>query len=64
MVAELHVTEPVKFCVELSEKVPVAVNCSFVPLAIEGFAGVTAIDTSEGAVTVRVVEPLTPPEAA
>jgi hypothetical protein len=50
--------------VELSENVPVAVNCCFVPFAIEGFAGVTAMDTSVGDVTVRVVEPLTPPEAA
>ena len=54
----------VKFCVELSEKVPVAVNCCFVPLAIEGFAGVTAIDTSVAAVTVRVVEPVMPTETA
>jgi hypothetical protein len=54
----------VKFCVELSEKVPVAVNCSVAPFAIEGFAGVTAIDTSVAAVTVRVVEPVIPPETA
>jgi hypothetical protein len=64
VVCEVQVTEPVKFCVELSEKVPVAVNCSVLPLAIEGFAGVTATDTSVAEVTVRVVEPLTPPEAA
>jgi hypothetical protein len=64
VVAELQVTEPVKFCVELSEKVPVAVNCCVAPLAIEGFTGVTAIDTSVTAVTVRVVEPLTVPETA
>jgi len=61
---ELHVTELVKFCVELSEKVPVAVNCSVLPFAIEGFAGVTATDTNVAAVTVSVVEPLTAPEAA
>jgi hypothetical protein len=36
----------------------VAVNCCVLPAAIEGFAGVTAIDTSKGAVTVSVVEPL------
>jgi hypothetical protein len=66
VVCELQVAELVKFCVELSEKVPVAVNCFVVPLAIDGFAGVTAIDTSVGAVavTVRVVEPLTAPEVA
>jgi hypothetical protein len=66
VVCEVHVAVLVRFCVELSEKVPVAVNCLVVPLVIEGFAGVTAIDTSVGAVaaTVRVVEPLTAPEAA
>ena len=66
VVCELHVAVLVRFCVELSEKVPVAVNCLVVPLVIEGFAGVTAIDTNVGAVavTVRVVEPLTAPEAA
>ena len=66
VVCELQVTEPVKFCVELSEKVPVAVNCSVAAIAIEGFAGVTAIDTSVGtvAVTVSVVDPLIAPEAA
>jgi hypothetical protein len=63
-VTELHVAPLVKFCVELSEKVPVAVNCSVAPLPIEGFAGVTAIDTSVAAVTVRVVDPVMAPEAA
>jgi len=64
VVTELHVAVLVKFCVELSENVPVAVNCCFVPLAIEGFAGVTAIDTSVAAVTVKVVDPLTEPDVA
>jgi hypothetical protein len=45
---ELHVTDVVRFCVELSEKVPVAVNCWVVPRGMLGFAGVTAIDTSVG----------------
>jgi hypothetical protein len=36
----------------------VAVNCCVLPAAIEGFAGVTAIEMSVGAVTVSVVEPL------
>jgi hypothetical protein len=31
---------------------------------MEGLAGVTAIDTNTGAVTVRLVEPLIEPEAA
>src|SRR5438270_904253 len=56
-VAEDQVTWLVRSCVELSEKVPVAVNCCVRPLASEGLAGVTAIDWSTGAVTVRVEEP-------
>jgi len=36
------------------------VNCCVRPLAIEGFTGVTAMDCSVAAVTVRVVEPVTP----
>jgi hypothetical protein len=64
VVCELQVTELVKFCVELSENVPVAVNCSVLPFAIEGFAGVTAIDISVAEVTVSTVEPLTLPEIA
>src|SRR5712692_9212327 len=39
-------------------------NCSVVPLGIEGFAGATAIETSVAAVTVKAVEPLTGHEAA
>jgi hypothetical protein len=64
VVCELHVAVPVKFCVELSEKVPVAVNCFVVPFAIEGFAGVTAIETRVAEVTVSTVDPLTVPEVA
>jgi hypothetical protein len=63
-VCELQVTVLVKFCVELSENVPVAVNCCVVPFAIEGFAGVTAIDTSVAEVTVSKVDPLTVPDVA
>ena len=43
---------------------PVAVNCSFVPEAIEGLAGVTEIETRTGVTTVRVVEPEMFPEVA
>lgn len=46
---EAQVTLLVRFCVLLSENVPVAVNCCVPPAAIEGFAGVTAIDTSVAA---------------
>ncbi len=59
-VAEAQVTWLVKFCVELSEYVPVAVNCSVKPFATPGLAGVTAIDSSAAAVTVSSVDPLIP----
>ena len=39
-----------------------AVNCSVWPLAIEGEAGVTAIETRVAAVTVMVVDPVMLPE--
>ncbi len=64
MVPELHVTVLVRFCVVPSLNVPVAVNCCVAPLAIDGFAGVTAIDCNVAAVTVRVVEPLIAPDVA
>jgi len=60
---ELQVTDPVMFNVLLSLYVPVAVNCCVPPFAIEGFAGVTAIDTST-AVTVNGVDPLILPSVA
>ena len=62
--SELQVAVALRFCVLPSVKVPVAVNCSDVPNAIDGFAGLTAIDTRTAAVTVRVVLPLTEPEVA
>ncbi len=43
---ESHVAELVRFWVLPSEYVPVAVNCCEVPLAIDGLAGLTAIDTN------------------
>jgi hypothetical protein len=64
VVPEVQVTVDVKFCVVPSLNVPVAVNCWVAPLAIDGFAGVTAIDCSVAAVTVRTVEPLIPPDVA
>ena len=42
-----------------SEYVPVAVNCCLVPLAIDGFAGATAIDTRVAVPTVNGVLPVT-----
>ena len=59
-----QVTIVVTFWVELSSKVPVAVNWTLVPLAIDGVAGVTAIDVSVAPVTVRVVMPLMAPLVA
>ena len=41
-----------------------AVNCCVLPWAIDGFAGVTAIDTNTAAPTVRVVLPVTAPKVA
>ena len=61
---EVQVTELVRICMELSESVPVAVNCSEVPFAIERLGAVTAIDTNAAAVTVRVAEEATFPEVA
>ena len=41
-----------------------AVNCSGDPLATDGLAGVTAMESSAGAVTVRTVLPFVLPTAA
>src|SRR5581483_623071 len=64
VVPDAHVTWLVTFCVLLSVYVPVAVNCCVVPLAIDGFAGVTAIDCNAAGVTVSTVEPFTAPKVA
>ena len=63
-VAEAQVTEPVMSAVVASEYVPVAVNCWFVPAAIDGLAGVTAMLCRVADVTVSTVEPLTRPSVA
>ena len=47
-----------------SEKFPVAVSCSLVPLESEGFVGVAVIEVSTAAVTVTVVLPDTPSRVA
>ena len=59
-----HATVPVRSCMLPSVNVPVAVNCCFVPSAIDGSGGVTAMDASAAAVTVNVVVPVTEPEVA
>jgi hypothetical protein len=62
---EAQVTIAVRFIVDWSSYVPVAVNCWVVFFAIDMFAGVTAIETRcAGAFTVRVVEPETAPLVA
>src|ERR1700751_2013413 len=42
----VHVTEAVRFCIEPSVKLPVAVNCSVTPIGTDGLAGVSAIETN------------------
>src|SRR5262249_38399562 len=57
---ELQVTEVARSRVLASLKVPVALNCCVAPVAIDGFAGVTASELSVAAgatVTVAVVLP-------
>lgn len=53
---ELHVADVVMSWVVLSEYVPMAVNCCVVPVGMLRFAGVSSMDTSVRAVTVRVIE--------
>jgi len=61
---ELHATTVVRFCVVPSVYDPVAVNCCFVPLAILGLFGVSEMDRSVAGVTVKVVDPIIPPDDA
>jgi len=61
---ELQMTEAVRSCVVVSEKVPVAVNCWVVPLAMPGLVGVRAMDASVAAEMVIVVSPEMFPEVA
>jgi hypothetical protein len=60
----VHIALVVKSWVLLSVYVPVAMNCFVDPKSMDGFAGVTVIETSLGVVTVSVVEPVTTPDAA
>jgi hypothetical protein len=53
---ELQVAEFVRFWVLPSEYVPVAVNCSVVPKAIDGLAGVTAIEVKIAATPLPLSE--------
>ena len=49
----------VRSCILPSEKVPVAVSCTLVRLAMEGFGGVIAIELRVAEVTLTVVDPET-----
>ena len=60
---ELQVTDPVTFCVLLSVRVPVAVNCTVVPLAIDALVDETVTDLTIGAPTVTVTGGLVTPES-
>ena len=61
---ELQVANVVRFCVVLSEKVPMAVNCCSVSRAMLGIVGLTAMDTSVALVTVNVALPEIRPDVA
>jgi hypothetical protein len=61
---ELQITDVVRSCVVLSENVPVATNCWFVPLTMLGLVGVIAMDTSVAEVTVTIVDPVMSPHVA
>ena len=63
-VSDDQVTELVRFWVLPSLKVPLAVNCWVAFLVTVGFAGVTAMDFNVPAATVKVIEPVTLPDAA
>jgi hypothetical protein len=64
VVDDFQVTDVVRFCVEPSEYVPVAVNCLVVPSAMLGFVGVIAMETSVAGVTVSVAVPEILPDVA
>lgn len=48
---DVHCTEAVRSCVEVSLYVPVAVNCCVVPKGIEAVEGETAIETRTAELT-------------
>src|SRR5258708_12220684 len=56
-VPDAHTTLAVRFCVVPSLNVPVAVNCTGVPAATLGFAGVTAIDSKVAPATFTNLDP-------
>ena len=63
-VSEVQAVVGVRSCWLPSLNVPMAANACVVPKAIEGLAGVTAIETNSAGVTVNMVELLTEPDVA
>jgi hypothetical protein len=62
---EFHVAALVRSWLLPSLYDPMAVNCNWLPLAIDGLEGATAIETSAAVVvTVSVADPLTVPDTA
>ena len=57
---ELQVAWLVILLVEPSEKLPVAVNCTALPLKIVGFCGAKVMEFKVGGVKVRLALALTP----
>jgi hypothetical protein len=62
--AEVQFTCVVRSCMVPSLKLPVAANDADAPKTMEGFAGVTAIETRVAFVTVRFAEPKMEPKMA
>jgi hypothetical protein len=63
-VAEVQATELVRSLVELSDQVPVALNCWVSPAATAEVPGVTLSEARAAGFTVSVADPLTEPEVA
>jgi hypothetical protein len=61
---DIHVAVAVRSSIDPLLYVPVAVSCVSVPTGTESFAGVTAIESSVGGITVNVVVPITAPTVA
>jgi hypothetical protein len=61
---ELHDELGVRSAVEESSNTPVAVKCTWPPIGMVGVAGVIEMETILAFVTVKFVEPTTPPRVA
>ena len=61
---EAHVTLFVRFCVVLSENVPVTEKSSLFPIKTNGPLGVTASDLSTAGLTLSTVDPVIPSSVA